>query len=132
MYMGLIMGSAFCSIRLCVCFYASTILVVCYAMLSHFIVSDPLRPLGPQPTRILCPWDSPGKNMAWVAISFCMFIIALQYSSKPRNIMPLAFYFLFQDLFGYSRSFVIPYEFEDFKKFFFKFVIEFTSESILS
>ena len=22
-----------------------------------------------QPTRLLCPWDSPGKNTGWVAIS---------------------------------------------------------------
>ena len=32
-------------------------------------VSDSLQPHGPQPTRLLCPWDSPGKNTGWVAIS---------------------------------------------------------------
>ena len=26
------------------------------------VVSDSLWPHGPQPTRLLCPWDSPGKN----------------------------------------------------------------------
>ena len=26
------------------------------------VVSDSLRPNGLQPTRLLCPWDSPGKN----------------------------------------------------------------------
>ena len=26
------------------------------------VVSDSLRPHGLQPTRLLCPWDSPGKN----------------------------------------------------------------------
>ena len=26
------------------------------------VVSDSLRPTGLQPTRLLCPWDSPGKN----------------------------------------------------------------------
>ena len=26
------------------------------------VVSDSLRPYGPQPARLLCPWDSPGKN----------------------------------------------------------------------
>ena len=26
------------------------------------VASDPLRPHGPWPSRILCPWDSPGKN----------------------------------------------------------------------
>ena len=25
-------------------------------------MSDSLRPYGLQPTRVLCPWDSPGKN----------------------------------------------------------------------
>ena len=29
---------------------------------SHSIVSDSLQPHGLQPTRLLCPWDSPGKN----------------------------------------------------------------------
>ena len=26
------------------------------------VVSDSLRPYRPQPARLLCPWDSPGKN----------------------------------------------------------------------
>ena len=26
------------------------------------LISDSLRPHGLQPTRLLCPWDSPGKN----------------------------------------------------------------------
>ena len=26
------------------------------------VVSDSLQPCGLQPTRLLCPWDSPGKN----------------------------------------------------------------------
>ena len=29
---------------------------------SHSVVSDSLRPLGLQPARLLCPWNSPGKN----------------------------------------------------------------------
>ena len=29
-----------------------------------------LQPHGLQPTRLLCPWDFPCKNMEWVAISF--------------------------------------------------------------
>ena len=29
---------------------------------SHWDVSDSLRSHGLQPTRLLCPWDSPGKN----------------------------------------------------------------------
>ena len=26
------------------------------------VMSDSVRPYGLQPTRLLCPWDSPGKN----------------------------------------------------------------------
>ena len=26
------------------------------------VVSDSLRPYGLQPSRLLCPWDRPGKN----------------------------------------------------------------------
>ena len=33
----------------------------CACALSHF-VSDSLQPYGPQPTRLPCPWNSPGKN----------------------------------------------------------------------
>ena len=29
---------------------------------SHSVVSNFLQPHGLQPTRLLCPWDSPGKN----------------------------------------------------------------------
>ena len=29
---------------------------------SHSVLLDCLRPQGPQPARLLCPWDSPGKN----------------------------------------------------------------------
>ena len=29
---------------------------------SHSVVSDSLTPQGLQPARLLCPWDSPGKN----------------------------------------------------------------------
>ena len=29
---------------------------------SHSVLSNSLWPYGLQPTRLLCPWDSPGKN----------------------------------------------------------------------
>ena len=29
---------------------------------SHSVMSDPERPHGLQPTRLLCPWDFPGKS----------------------------------------------------------------------
>ena len=31
-------------------------------VLSHSVVSNSLRPYGQYPARLLCPWDSPGKN----------------------------------------------------------------------
>ena len=34
-----------------------------YAMLSHSVVSDSLRPHRQQPTKLTHPWDSPGKNI---------------------------------------------------------------------
>ena len=34
--------------------------IVC--VLNHSVLSDPLRPHGLYPTRLLYPWDSPGKN----------------------------------------------------------------------
>ena len=36
--------------------------VLCCAVLSHSVVSDPSWPHGLKPTRLLCPWNSPGKN----------------------------------------------------------------------
>ena len=38
-----------------------TICAVC-AVLSRSVMSDSLQPHGLWPTRLLCPWDSPGKN----------------------------------------------------------------------
>ena len=32
------------------------------AVLSRSVVSDSSQPHGLQPTRLLCPWNSPGKN----------------------------------------------------------------------
>ena len=46
---------------------------------SHSVMSDSLRPHGLWPTRSLRPWDFPGKNTGWVAISFS------RRSSWPRD-----------------------------------------------
>ena len=35
---------------------------MCACVLSRSVVSNFLRPHGLQPPRLLCPWDSPGKN----------------------------------------------------------------------
>ena len=37
---------------------------------SRSVVSDSLRPHGLQPTRLLCPWDFPGKSTGVGAIAF--------------------------------------------------------------
>ena len=42
--------------------------VVTLGMDAHSVVSYSLQPRGLLPTRLLCPWDSPGKNTEWVAI----------------------------------------------------------------
>ena len=34
----------------------------CLAILSHSVVTNSLQPHGLLPARLLCPWDSPGKN----------------------------------------------------------------------
>ena len=36
--------------------------LLCAACKVTSVVSNALRPYGLQPTRLLCPWDSPGKN----------------------------------------------------------------------
>ena len=48
-------------------------------VLSRSVVSDSLRPRGPLPAWLLCPWDSPGKNSG----VGCHFL--LQGSSQPRD-----------------------------------------------
>ena len=52
------------------------------AVLSCSIVSDSLRPHALQPARVLCPWDSPGKNTGVGCHAFLHLFI-------PRN----SFYF---------------------------------------
>ena len=39
-----------------------TLLLPLLLLPSHFSVSDSVRPHRRQPTRLPCPWDSPGKN----------------------------------------------------------------------
>ena len=49
------------------------------SLLSRVFVSDSLGPHGLQPARVLGPWNSPGKDSEWVAISFS------RGFSQPRN-----------------------------------------------
>ena len=43
------------------CFPPEVKLAVCVCSVAS-VMSDSLRPYRLQPTRLLCPWDSPGKN----------------------------------------------------------------------
>ena len=47
------------------------------------VVSDSLRPHAPQPARLLCPWDSPGKNNGVSSHSLLQGIFPTQ-GSNPR------------------------------------------------
>ena len=38
-----------------------------------------LQPLGLRPARLLCLWDSPGRNLEWVAIPYS------RGASQPRD-----------------------------------------------
>ena len=50
--------------------------VACYVA---SVLSDTLRPCGPWPANLLCPWDSPGKNSRMGCYAL------LQGSSRPRD-----------------------------------------------
>ena len=52
-------------------------------VLSHSAVSGSLRPHGLQPARLLCPWDSPGKNTR-VGCYFLLQGIFQTQGSNPR------------------------------------------------
>ena len=47
------------------------------------VLSDSLRPRGLQPTRLLCPWDSPGRNTG-VGCYFLLQGRVLTQGSSPR------------------------------------------------
>ena len=38
-------------------------------------MSDPQRPHGLQPTRLLCPWDFPGKKWGAIALAITLPIL---------------------------------------------------------
>ena len=56
--------------------------------LIHTVVSDSLWPHGLQPTRPLCPWDSPGKNTRVGCIALLQGIFPTQ-GSNPCPLHPL-------------------------------------------
>ena len=57
---------------------------VCVCMSSLSVVSDSLRPHGTVAARLLCPWDSPGKNTE-VACHFRLQGNLLNPGNKPES-----------------------------------------------
>ena len=58
------------------------------AILSHSVVSDSLQPHGLYPARLLCPWDSPGKNSGVGCHALLQEIFSTQWS-KSGLLFPL-------------------------------------------
>ena len=56
----------------------------CLALLcaGRSVVSDSLPPHGRQPTRFLCPWDSPGKNTG----AGCHFLLQRIFRTQGSNL----------------------------------------------
>ena len=55
-------------------------------MLRCSVMSDALRPEGPQPARLLCPWDSPGKNTGDLlnpGLQHCRWLLSVWAPGKP-------------------------------------------------
>ena len=52
------------------------------AVLSHSVMSASLQLHGLQPTRLLCPWDSPGKNTGVGCHAFLQGIFWIQVSNS--------------------------------------------------
>ena len=52
---------------------------VCVCALS--VISDSLQPHGLQPTKLLCPWNFPGKNTA----VYCKFLLQGIFQTQGSN-----------------------------------------------
>ena len=71
---------------------------------SHSVVPDPQQPHGLQPTRLLRPWDFPGRNtgvgchclLPWNAVLGCNLendrMISVRFQGKPFNITVIQVY----------------------------------------
>ena len=60
--------------------YGKAVKDVC--VFSHLVVSNSLRPHGLKPTRLFCPWDSPGKN----AGAGCHFLLQKIFPTQGSNL----------------------------------------------
>ena len=59
---------------------------VCVCVCVCWVVSDSLWPHELQPTRLLCPWDFPGKNTG-VGCHFLLQAIFLTWGSNPHLLL---------------------------------------------
>ena len=53
-----------------------------YSSVSHLVVSDSSQPNELWPARLLCPWDSPGKNIGVDCHSLLQGIFMTQESNS--------------------------------------------------
>ena len=91
---------------------------VCCAVLSHLVISNSLQPHGMQLTRLLCLWNSPGKNTemcCYVLLQgifttqglnsgfpHCRWILyQLSYQGSPWNSIPGS---IVQKVFGLNKT----------------------------
>ena len=63
------------------CGFLYSLLYVCVCMLSHLVMSDSLLPQELQPSRLLCPWDCPGKNTG----VGCYFLLQRIFPTQGSN-----------------------------------------------
>ena len=60
----------------------------CYCCSAASVVSDSMRPRRGQPTRLLCPWDSPGKNTG-VGCHFLLQCMKVKSESEVTQSCPI-------------------------------------------
>ena len=66
-------------------FYLCLLLLL---LLSRSVMSDSMRPHRWQPTRLLCPWDSPGKNTG-VGCHFLLQCMKVKSESEVTQSYPI-------------------------------------------
>ena len=62
MFLCFFFSISFSKLRLSACHFTGWCPELIDSMVSRSVMSDSLPPRGLQPTRLLCLWDSPGKN----------------------------------------------------------------------
>ena len=85
------------------------------------VLSDSSRPHGPQPTRLLCPWDFPGKSTG-VGCHHLLLIIGIRVLqltiSTTKFYMRLSFSFKNSGIIIYSRLIFFPHPTSEARRFF--------------